>query len=913
MKKVIKAIAVILAVFILLGALPLSVSAAENEHTLSFVFDSSKGYFRTESNQTTAVWGEKVTLYVIPDYGYEPDKVYYINSNGAAVYPSSHGLYTGHTNLYGYILTMPDEDVTLYATFKNASPRKATLECSGSGYAYFHGDYRELEVMPQSKVTVYAYPNPGYVIDRIYYDTGSGTPIRLKYAPDPYTFSFDMPAYNVKVYVIFKRASNYYNITLEDAEGGTVTVNPSDKKALEGSVVRLRQDEEYDYLFSAFTVTDKTGRQIEVTRNAIYYEFVMPSFDVTVTPTYFLRPTITVVWLDEDGSTLDRKTYPDGREEPTTDVIPTKESVDGTEYYFIGWRESGSIYSMKFYRPVFRETAPGVTFKDVSLITGADGAYQGTYVSVRGKLIDERTNEPVYFETCTLELLDKDGAVIDDSSAETDYSGRLYGGGVFIPDDLEPGDYTVRVSYNKNGENAEENLSLTVLERTPVTVTMSMPRQAGVYENFTITGTVTYADGTPVSNCRLNFSTYSNFGAYWQSIADSNGCYSFDENMPSERVCTMYVTVDGAQYRSNIASDVIYIYGDDHTVTVSADENGTASADVDNAKCGDTVTLTAKPADGYRFCGWQVVKGNVTVENDSFIMPPEDVEIKAVFEQKIHTVTIDPGGYGEPITVSAGHGSHFFTVLDEAGVFNTLYAMENDDRIFRDLATKPLAEFADLEEFEEDTWELIGSSVTSDMTVYACFYQKIKNVSLSLERPDVGTVVTVDDAYNQTPFPAVTLAEDSHCSVYTAPEWLTKDENECYLLFEGEFVKDETYYVELLLYPDFGYWLDDDTVVTASGAKVEESYGVMALSVSLSAQAASPALLGDADGSGEVDVADATWIQRRLSNLKVPYPEETLMNGDVDGDGELTVIDATYIQRYCAHMKTPYPIGEIIS
>lgn len=72
------------------------------------------------------------------------------------------------------------------------------------------------------------------------------------------------------------------------------------------------------------------------------------------------------------------------------------------------------------------------------------------------------------------------------------------------------------------------------------------------------------------------------------------------------------------------------------------------------------------------------------------------------------------------------------------------------------------------------------------------------------------------------------------------------------------------------------------------------------------------AALGDADGNGTVEVIDATLIQRHLSNLSVPYPEETLMNADVDSDNELTILDVTYIQRHIAKIDIPYYIGEPI-
>ena len=275
-----------------------------------------------------------------------------------------------------------------------------------------------------------------------------------------------------------------------------------------------------------------------------------------------------------------------------------------------------------------------------------------------------------------------------------------------------------------------------------------------------------------------------------------------------------------------------------------------------------------------------------------------------------YKITVDCGEYGESFVVEdIPGGTRFFEAMDEAGAYDTLNDMETGEYIFRDLATKPLSAFEDEDEFGDDTWALVDTKVNSDMTVYACFYQKIKNVFLTLARPEAGTVVTVTDGV-QSPAPVVTLADNSHCYLESDPEWYVKDENEWYVLFEGTFEKNTAYYVELLINPDFGYWLDDDTVVTANGAKVEEAYGRMSLSVSLSAQAAA-SILGDTDGDGEVTILDATWIQRRLANMTVPYSVKTLMNGDVDADGRLTVTDVTFIQRYCARNSTPYPIGKM--
>ena len=70
--------------------------------------------------------------------------------------------------------------------------------------------------------------------------------------------------------------------------------------------------------------------------------------------------------------------------------------------------------------------------------------------------------------------------------------------------------------------------------------------------------------------------------------------------------------------------------------------------------------------------------------------------------------------------------------------------------------------------------------------------------------------------------------------------------------------------------------------------------------------------LGDANGNGEVDMIDATIIQRAVTMVPVPYDEDQLMNADVDDDGDLTVMDAAFIQRHATMIKTPYPIGDLM-
>lgn len=73
-----------------------------------------------------------------------------------------------------------------------------------------------------------------------------------------------------------------------------------------------------------------------------------------------------------------------------------------------------------------------------------------------------------------------------------------------------------------------------------------------------------------------------------------------------------------------------------------------------------------------------------------------------------------------------------------------------------------------------------------------------------------------------------------------------------------------------------------------------------------------PYMLGDADNSGDIDVIDATFVQRYSIEAFIPC-EDTIMQADVDSSGDVSSIDATFILRHLIHISVGYPIGEYVS
>ena len=96
----------------------------------------------------------------------------------------------------------------------------------------------------------------------------------------------------------------------------------------------------------------------------------------------------------------------------------------------------------------------------------------------------------------------------------------------------------------------------------------------------------------------------------------------------------------------------------EHSITVKPSKMGKAYSNPKTAIAGTEIVLTAEPDSGYFFAGWKVVKGDITIASDKFIMPDEDVEVKAIFaaEHKIIVLKDENGeeAFATPSAAIAG-------------------------------------------------------------------------------------------------------------------------------------------------------------------------------------------------------------------------------------------------------------------
>ncbi len=189
---------------------------------------------------------------------------------------------------------------------------------------------------------------------------------------------------------------------------------------------------------------------------------------------------------------------------------------------------------------------------------------------------------------------------------------------------------------------------------------------------------VTVGEGASLADCTITFNAGAGSGSMDSVTVKAGANYILPEcgfTAPADQEFQAW-EIGGTEYK---VGDFYTVRGDTeikalwensvitpttYTVTVSNDGKGTGTATPSTAAAGTTITLTATPKEGYHFKEWQVISGGVTIKNNKFTMPDNNVEVKAIFEEDTppapteHTVTVTSGGNGtasaSPAKAAAG-------------------------------------------------------------------------------------------------------------------------------------------------------------------------------------------------------------------------------------------------------------------
>tara|TARA_A200000159_G_scaffold30150_1_gene26733 strand:- start:50 stop:2989 length:2940 start_codon:yes stop_codon:yes gene_type:complete len=166
-------------------------------------------------------------------------------------------------------------------------------------------------------------------------------------------------------------------------------------------------------------------------------------------------------------------------------------------------------------------------------------------------------------------------------------------------------------------------------------------------------GTETGAGGYDVGDT-VTISALPDSGYNFEGWTVNNGGVTISDNsfvMPAENV--------------SITANYVAI---DYTVTMDGDNGTETGAGTYNV--GDTVTISASPDGEYSFYNWTVNSGGVTISDNSFVMPAENVSITANYVVGANTVNVAPSGGNVEHAIDSVN--YFETSLSSGASFTAL-------------------------------------------------------------------------------------------------------------------------------------------------------------------------------------------------------------------------------------------------
>ena len=173
-------------------------------------------------------------------------------------------------------------------------------------------------------------------------------------------------------------------------------------------------------------------------------------------------------------------------------------------------------------------------------------------------------------------------------------------------------------------------------------------RYAGDNNHFASSDTVvTVGEGTPLADCTITFNAGDGSGSMASVTVKAGTNYTLPEcgfTAPDDQEFKAW-EIGGKEYKVgdsytvNEDTEIKALWENSvitpttYTVTVTTEGSGTASATPSAAEALTEITLTATPNRGYHFKEWQVISGGVAIKDDKFLMPNDNVEVKAIFEK----------------------------------------------------------------------------------------------------------------------------------------------------------------------------------------------------------------------------------------------------------------------------------------
>ena len=586
-----------------LGKAQISVTIAGAPRYTLTIADSANGSITVVNATETAEDGkplffkdELVMLSIAPDEGYMLSA---LSVNGIPA--------TVAVGDDTYTFAQPEENVTITATFEKRNEHTVTFDANGGSEPE---DLPEevTTAMPAKKVlhgSAYYLPECEFVAPegkqfKAWQIDGTEYPVN---APVTVTADITVKA----LWEDAPPAPTEYIVTVTNDGNGIGTATPSTAAA--GTEITLTAMPSEEYHFKKWQVESPAG--LVITNN----KFTMPDGNVEVkaifekdappAPTDPAKPSISVIGtytyngsehtatvIGYDSATMDitGNTATDAGDYTVSVTSQTGKWADGsTDAVTAAW----SIGKATQEAPTGLSSVPPTT------VGGSDGKISDVTDKMEYRMAGERS-----YTACS-------GTEIDNLSA---------------------GNYFVRYAEDHN-HFASSDAAVTVGEGASLadwTITFNAGGGSGNMDSVTVKTGTNYI----LPECGFTAPTDQEFKA-WE--------ISGTEYKVGDTYIVSGDTEIKALWENSVITPTTY------TVTVGNDGNGTGTATPSTAAAGTTITLTATPNKGYHFKEWQVISGGVTIKDDKFLMPNDNVEVKAIFEKDApapteYTITYDLAG-----------------------------------------------------------------------------------------------------------------------------------------------------------------------------------------------------------------------------------------------------------------------------
>ena len=541
----------------------------------------------------------------------------------------------------------------LSITIAKAAPTEYTVTVTSGGNGTASAS--PAKAVAGAEITLTAMPNEGYRFKEWEVISGGVTIVDDK---------FTMPNNNVEIKAIFEKDApptpTEYTVTVTSGGNGTASASPA--KAVAGAEITLSATPDKGYHLKEWQVESPTG--LVITNN----KFTMPDSNVEVKAIF-----------EEDA--------------PPAPTDPAKPSISVTGTYTYNGSEHTA--TVNGYDPATMDIS-GNTATDAGdytvSVTSKTGKWAGgstdavTAAWSIGKATQEAPNgligvAPTTEGSSDGKITGVDATMEYRAESETTYTACT---GIEI-ENLPAGNYFVRYAEDRN-HFASSDAEVTVGEGTPLadcTITFNGNGGSGNMDSVIVKAETNYI----LPDCGFTAPADQEFKA-WE--------IGGTEYKVGDSYTVLGDTEIKALWENSVITPTTY------TVTVSNDGNGTGTATPSTAVAGTEIILTATPNTGYHFKEWQIMSGGVTIKDDKFLMPNDNVEVRAIFEEDAppapteFTITVKTDGNGTAsaslakaaagteitLTATPNTGYHFkeWQVESPAGlvITNNQFTMPND-------------------------------------------------------------------------------------------------------------------------------------------------------------------------------------------------------------------------------------------